>query len=105
MHDRRLPAHTFWQGFLNWSEILGNQVVSHLNRDNIESNFSVPVIQEHNENALIKSFAMSPHLICFQVSLKIPLGQLLDQVWTQVGPKGMFVLAYRHFKWGLISKH
>ena len=37
---------------------------THLNRDKIESNLSVPGIQGHQENALIKSFEMSPHLIC-----------------------------------------
>ena len=47
---------------------------SHLNRDNIESNMSVPVIQEHQENALIKSFEMSPNLMCLKVNTKIPLG-------------------------------
>ena len=36
----------------------------HLNRDEIESNLSVPGIQGNQENALIKSFEMSPHLIC-----------------------------------------
>ena len=37
---------------------------AHLNRDKIESNLSVPGIQGHQENALIKSFEMSSHLIC-----------------------------------------
>ena len=37
---------------------------AHLNRDKIESNLSVPGIQGHQENALIKSFDMSSHLIC-----------------------------------------
>ena len=37
---------------------------THLNREKIESNFSIPGIQGHQENALIKSFEMSPHLIC-----------------------------------------
>ena len=36
----------------------------HLNRDKIESNLSVPGIQGCHENALIKSFEMSPNLIC-----------------------------------------
>ena len=47
---------------------------------------------------------MSPHLICFQVSIKIPLesasGSGRDSGWL----KGMLVLAYRHIKWGLVSK-
>ena len=46
--------------------------VAHLNRDNIESNLSVPGIQGRQENTLIKSFEMSPHLICIMVSTKIP---------------------------------
>ena len=37
---------------------------SHLNRDKIASNLSVPGIQGCHENALFKSFEMSPHLIC-----------------------------------------
>ena len=37
--------------------------VSHLNRDKIESYLSVPGIQGHPENALIKSFEMSTLLI------------------------------------------
>ena len=39
-----------------------SKTISHLNRDKIESNLSVPEIQEHQENALIKSFEMRPHL-------------------------------------------
>ena len=38
---------------------------AHLNRGTIESNLSVPGIQGCHENALIKSFETSPHLICF----------------------------------------
>ena len=38
--------------------------ITHLNRDQIESNFSVPGIQGHQENAFFKSFEMSSHLIC-----------------------------------------
>ena len=38
--------------------------ITHLNRDKIESNLSVPVIQGHQENPLIESFEMSPQLIC-----------------------------------------
>ena len=38
-------------------------VVAHLNRDKIESNLSVPGIQEHQENALIKSFELSLHFM------------------------------------------
>ena len=39
-------------------------VLPHLNRDKIESNLSAPGIQGHQENAFIKSFEMSLHLIC-----------------------------------------
>ena len=39
-------------------------VSTHLNRDKIESNWSVPRIQGHQENALKKSFKMSLHLTC-----------------------------------------
>ena len=35
-----------------------------LNRDEIESKLCVPEIQESNENALIKSYEISSHLIC-----------------------------------------
>ena len=38
--------------------------VTHLNRNKSDSNLSLPGIQGHQENALIKSFEMSPHLIC-----------------------------------------
>ena len=37
----------------------------HLNRDKIETNLSVTEIQWRHEKALIKSFEMSPYLICF----------------------------------------
>ena len=37
---------------------------AHLNRDNFESNLSVPGIQRCHENALYKSLETSPHLIC-----------------------------------------
>ena len=37
---------------------------SHLNRDQIESNLSVPGTQWHQENTLYKSFEMSPLFIC-----------------------------------------
>ena len=43
---------------------LQNASYSHLNREMIESNLNVPGIQGHQENALIKSFEMSPNLIC-----------------------------------------
>ena len=36
---------------------------SHLNRDKIESNLSVPGIQRCHENALYKNFEISPQLI------------------------------------------
>ena len=48
--------------------------VTHLNRDKIESNLRVPGIQGCHENALILSFELSPHLICLQASINIPLG-------------------------------
>ena len=41
----------------------GEKLHTHLNKDKIESNLSVPGIQGHQEIA-IKSFEMSPHLIC-----------------------------------------
>ena len=47
---------------------------SHLNRDKIESNLSVPGMQGSHENALYKIFKTSCHLICLQVSTNIPLG-------------------------------
>ena len=37
--------------------------IAHLNRDKMETNLSVPAIQGHQENAVNKSFEMSPHLI------------------------------------------
>ena len=58
---------------------------AHLNRAKIESNLSVPGIQGCQENALIKSVKMSPHLICLYASIKIPLGPAsgssLDSGW------------------------
>ena len=45
-------------------EVLPKPTAAHLNRDKIESKLSVPVIQGHQEYALIKSCEMSPHLIC-----------------------------------------
>ena len=41
---------------------------THLNRDQIESDLSVPGIQGHQENALYKSFETSPHLLCLAVT-------------------------------------
>ena len=73
---------------------------THLNKENIESNLSLSGIQGHQENALIKSILMSPHLICLQVSPQIPQGQSLDQVWIQAGPKGMLD-CWCQRKWGL----
>ena len=59
---------------------------AHLNRDKFESNLSVPGIKGCYENALIKSFEMSPHLMCLLVSIKIPSGPAsesgLDSGWT-----------------------
>ena len=40
----------------------------------IESNFSVPGILGYEENTLIKSFEMSPHLTFIFVRIKIPSG-------------------------------
>ena len=58
---------------LNWPSCLMNELPTrptiwtrnstHLSKNKIESNLSVPGIQEDQENALIKSFEMSPHLI------------------------------------------
>ena len=46
---------------------------THLNRDHIESNLSVPGIQKCHENALYKSFEKSLHLLCLYASTNIPL--------------------------------
>ena len=46
--------------------------ISHLNRNQIESNLSVPGIQGCHENALYKSFEMSPHFISLCSSTNIP---------------------------------
>ena len=49
---------------VSWGVSCGWQPCSpHLNRDEIESNLSVPRIQGCHGNTLIKSFEMSPHLI------------------------------------------
>ena len=60
---------------------------AHLNKDKIESKSSVLGIQEHQDNALIESFKMSPHLMCLHASIKIPLGPAsgsgLDSGWPQ----------------------
>ena len=50
----------FFNGTARW----GFYKYPHLNRDKIESILCVPVIQGHQENALIKSFGVSPQLIC-----------------------------------------
>ena len=47
---------------------------THLNRNKIEYNLSVPGIHGRHENALIKSIEMSPHMMCLYASIKIPLG-------------------------------
>ena len=58
---------------------------THLNRNKIESNLSVPGIQGRHKNALIKSFEMRPHMKCLHVSIKNPLGPAsgssLDSGW------------------------
>ena len=43
----------------------------HLNRDKIKSNLSVPEIQGHHENALIKSFESSPWYVCRLASMSL----------------------------------
>ena len=48
--------------------------LAHLNINKIGVNLSVPGIQGHQENALIKSFELSPNLTCLYDSIKIPLG-------------------------------
>ena len=84
----------------------GRRKKSHLNRNKIESNLSVPGIQRHHENALIKSFETSSHLICLLASTDIPLGPASGSgLWIRAGLEGMLVLTYRHIKWGLLSKH
>ena len=47
---------------------------SHLNRNKIESNLSVPGIDKCHKNALYKSFEISPHFKCLCASTNIPLG-------------------------------
>ena len=47
---------------------------THLSRNQIESNLSVPGIQGCHENALFKRLEMSPHFICLCASTNIPLG-------------------------------
>ena len=54
--------------------IAPKELITHLNRKTIQFNLSVPGIQGHQENALIKSFKMSPHLICLFASITISLG-------------------------------
>ena len=71
-----------------------------LNRDKVASNMSVPGIHGYHEKYLIKSFKVSPNLICQQVSIKIPLGLAPGSIWIQAGPTGMLMVAYRHIKWG-----
>ena len=55
-------------------DLKSRKAYTHLNRDNIKSNLSVPGIQGCHENALCKSFETSPHLICLYASTNIPLG-------------------------------
>ena len=50
--------------------------VIHLNRDQIESNLSVPGIQRCQEHALIKSFKMSPPLDMSVGLLQNPYGPM-----------------------------
>ena len=68
--DETIQANERWicQGLCPW------EMEAHLNRNKIESNLSVPKIQGCHENALYKSFEMSPHIICLCASTKIPLG-------------------------------
>ena len=58
-------------GFKHWYM---QQCVAHLNRDQIESNLSVPGIQGCHVNTRYKSIETSPHFICLYASTKIPLG-------------------------------
>ena len=70
----------------------------------MESNLSVPGIHGHQENALIKSFKMSSHLISLHAIIKIPFGPASGS-GLDLGPKGMLlVLANRHIKWGAYFK-
>ena len=64
-------------GFSGFSNCLDSEMLlhgTHLNRDEIESNLSVPGIRGCHENALYKSFETSPHLICLYSITNIPLG-------------------------------
>ena len=51
---------------------------THLNRDKIESDLSVPGIQGHHDKALVKSFQMRPHLVSLGWH-QDPFSQPLDQ--------------------------
>ena len=54
----------FGDSFYSTAELTAKQAASHgTNRKKIESNLSAPGIQEHHENALIKSLEISPSLI------------------------------------------
>ena len=70
--------------------------LSHLNRDYIESNLSVPAIQGCYENALIKSFEMSPYLyVSSLASRSLQVYQLWKKGITQhnaVSPKNVSIL-------------
>ena len=66
-----------------WDDVYGFDMrsvksTSHLNRDEIESNLSVPGNQGHQENALYKSFETNPHFMCLHTSTNIPLGFSLN---------------------------
>ena len=66
---------------------------THLNRDRIESNLSVPGIRGYQENALVCTLAPT--------SLQ---GQSESRPNPDAGPKGILVLTHRPIKLGLISK-
>ena len=79
-----------------------NIAEAHLNRNQIESNLSVPGIQGCHENALYKSFEMrplDPWYVCRLASLS-PKGQPESRPDPEAGPKGILMLTHRHIKWG-----
>ena len=67
---------------------------SHLNRDKIKSNLSVPGIQGCNESALCKNFETSPYLLRLYASTNSQ-GQPKSKPDPEAGPKRILTLTYR----------
>ena len=66
---------------------------THLDRDKVESNLSVPGIQGCHENVFYKNFETSPHLTCLCASTNIPLVPAQIQTWSRGWPlKGSWSL-------------